>query len=237
VSATNTPSSPQLPPPGWYPDPLTMGQQRYWDGAAWTDQVAPPTPPPQIGYQPHQPASYPARFGATTADGVPLAGWWSRVGGLLIDSLVMGVVVSVAGTPFSDSISVGLEAWLEDAIRAIEAGGVMPLYTDPQYGLVSPLMSLMLLSLAINLIYSTGLQIWKGGTLGMLALGLRVVPVGHGRQHDGLPLGVAIVRNIAYQVIGALLILPLINVLLPLFNAKRQTLHDMIARTQVVKIR
>jgi len=64
-----------------------------------------------------------------------------------------------------------------------------------------------------------------------------VVPVGHGRQHDGLPLGVAIVRNIAYQVIGALLILPLVNVLLPLFNAKRQTLHDMIARTQVVKIR
>jgi len=27
------------PPEGWYDDPQVPGQQRYWDGAAWTDQV------------------------------------------------------------------------------------------------------------------------------------------------------------------------------------------------------
>ena len=26
---------------GWYEDPQVAGQQRYWDGAAWTDEVAP----------------------------------------------------------------------------------------------------------------------------------------------------------------------------------------------------
>jgi Protein of unknown function (DUF2510) len=32
----------QPPPPGWYPDPdQPQVQQRYWDGAAWTDQRAP----------------------------------------------------------------------------------------------------------------------------------------------------------------------------------------------------
>ena len=28
-------------PPGWYPDPQAPGYQRYWDGAQWTQHVAP----------------------------------------------------------------------------------------------------------------------------------------------------------------------------------------------------
>ena len=30
--------------PGWYPDPDLPDQQRYWDGAAWTEQRRPPEP-------------------------------------------------------------------------------------------------------------------------------------------------------------------------------------------------
>jgi hypothetical protein len=33
-----TPPPPHQPPPGWYPDPT--GQQRYWNGQAWKDEVA-----------------------------------------------------------------------------------------------------------------------------------------------------------------------------------------------------
>lgn len=29
-------------PPGWYPDPGSAGQYRWWDGNAWTAHVAPP---------------------------------------------------------------------------------------------------------------------------------------------------------------------------------------------------
>lgn len=30
---------------GWYRDPRMAGTQRYWDGSAWTDNVAPLPPP------------------------------------------------------------------------------------------------------------------------------------------------------------------------------------------------
>ncbi len=46
----------QNPPAGWHPDPNTPGQQRYWDGQAWTEQtqsasMPPPPGAPQGGYR------------------------------------------------------------------------------------------------------------------------------------------------------------------------------------------
>lgn len=42
-----------LPPAGWYADPERAGQERYWDGQAWTDERRPtasvPPPPPASG--------------------------------------------------------------------------------------------------------------------------------------------------------------------------------------------
>ena len=39
------------PPAGWYEDPAKAGQQRYWDGFAWTNDVRDPKPwePPAEG--------------------------------------------------------------------------------------------------------------------------------------------------------------------------------------------
>jgi len=43
-------------PAGWYPDPSAPGQERYWDGAAWTDAQRPtggyPPPPPPVAPPP-----------------------------------------------------------------------------------------------------------------------------------------------------------------------------------------
>jgi hypothetical protein len=41
-------SAQAAPPPGWYPDPANAAARRYWDGSAWTQQIAAgvqPTPP------------------------------------------------------------------------------------------------------------------------------------------------------------------------------------------------
>jgi hypothetical protein len=42
-------SAPVVVPAGWYLDPAVPGTQRWWDGASWTEQVAPAAPvvPPQ----------------------------------------------------------------------------------------------------------------------------------------------------------------------------------------------
>lgn len=36
----------QMPAPGWYPDPTSPGQRRYWDGRGWTNNTAPGAVPP-----------------------------------------------------------------------------------------------------------------------------------------------------------------------------------------------
>ncbi len=38
-------------PPGWYQDPQTQGQQRYWDGQAWSAATAPGAASPPLGQQ------------------------------------------------------------------------------------------------------------------------------------------------------------------------------------------
>jgi len=40
-------TDPQLPPPGWYPEPSGAEGQRWWDGTRWTDYATPLAPPPQ----------------------------------------------------------------------------------------------------------------------------------------------------------------------------------------------
>lgn len=52
--AARRPSPPPTPPPvpkvqpGWYPHPTMVNTQRYWDGARWTDHIAPGAPRPPV---------------------------------------------------------------------------------------------------------------------------------------------------------------------------------------------
>ena len=68
-------------PAGWYDDPEQPGQQRYWDGNAWTEHRAPgtaaPTPPPAAAPAPTPPpagppAPTPPPAAAAATAGAPL---------------------------------------------------------------------------------------------------------------------------------------------------------------------
>jgi len=55
-------------PRGWFPDPNDARQWRYWDGSAWTEQIAPRAPQPEQ-MAPPQPAPWTAPSG-TVAGGM-----------------------------------------------------------------------------------------------------------------------------------------------------------------------
>ena len=68
---------------------------------------------------------------------------------------------------------------------------------------------------------------------------LKVVPLDEGRSTSRLGWSTVVVRALLWVLPGALSlrILTVADVLLPLWHPKRQTLHDLAARTQVVRTR
>jgi uncharacterized RDD family membrane protein YckC len=90
------------------------------------------------------------------------------------------------------------------------------------------------------MLYHVGFLRWKSATPGKLLCGLRVVPVDHGRDPGPLPWNSIIIRAAVWvlpSISAFLSFVTFIDVLFPLWNPKRQALHDIVAKTQVVRPR
>ncbi len=62
-------------PAGWYPDPSQAGQQRYWDGTAWTEHVQPDAATAAAPATPAAPAAPAApAYGAAATEPIAPAG-------------------------------------------------------------------------------------------------------------------------------------------------------------------
>lgn len=89
------PQSASGPSPGWYPDPGDAGQQRYWDGQAWTTWTAPLGEVSQTAASNDEPPARPARavYGQPSGSwGFGDVGWFVLVA---IGAVVLSVVVIV----------------------------------------------------------------------------------------------------------------------------------------------
>jgi uncharacterized RDD family membrane protein YckC len=245
-------------PAGWYPDPQqpTPGmplQQRYWDGQAWTPHVAPvdpddpqptyPVQPAGAGYQPYAAApAYATR--PTTPDGVPLAGWWHRVGASLIDFLILSGIVGLLALPFVRDVLSAFGDYFDAAMTAAENGTPTPSTTAFESEINGALLAIAAIGFVVSFGYTVAFLMWKQATPGKLAVGLRI----RLRERPELPLSAVILRwGTQYGAPGLLGLVPFVSflatlfsfldVLWPLWDDKNQAIHDKVAKTNVVRIR
>ena len=252
VGSPPVPPGRHAAPGGWYADPVDPARERYWDGWQWsrntrpregTPYAPPPAvvgPPPgypaQAGYPVQRPhPSYPV---ATTADGVRLAGWWWRALAAVIDSLIISAVVAVLAFPIWQRMYAALTVYLQAVIDAQQSGGPPPTLDPTDLFPLGDQMIVTAVSLGIGMVYHVAFLRWKGATPGKLICGLRVVPVDHGRHPGPLEWNAVGIRSAIWVLPGINSLLALFTVLdalFPLWQPKRQALHDLAARTQVVR--
>lgn len=142
-----------------------------------------------------------------------LASRWARLGAALIDSLIMGLLIAPA-------------LFLLGFFDQLEAGAEPGLMWQLQVGLIGTLVWL-----AVNIKF----LIAKGQTVGKKLLKIRIVTLSgeYADPKSALLPRYAFYIGIGYiPVIGS--ILSLINVLF-VFRADKRCIHDLIAKTKVVK--
>ena len=233
---------------GWYADPWQQPGQppavRWWDGAQWTSRAQLAAPPGATAYQKPAP---------TTPDGAVLAGWWPRVGAVLLDGLILLPVFVLVSLPFWGDLADAYGDWWREFTDALDAGTDPPSGAELQDRLSSTLLALGLVSAAVNLVYYVAFLAWKRATPGKMIVGIRV----RRRESDDLPLSTILVRWVATygpyllalvlvalvdSTLGALTglitwlgqIYLLVDGAWPLWDPRRQALHDKAARTNVV---
>lgn len=251
-------------PQGWYPDPVDVRRERYWDGWSWsrnTRQSEQPGPQPSSGqgipssgphhpyrHAPHQAGLYQGAAQqvpgavARTADGVPIAGWGWRFLAAVLDLIVVSIIANIFSIPIFITMLPAINRWLDETVAAGRRGSSMPPPLDPN-ALMSTNDQIMitLILIAVGLVYFGLFWRFRSASLGHLVCGLRIVPVDHGHSREPLTWGSAVIRALVWWVplsVGSVLwIFAIANMLFPLGNVRRQAIHDLAAKTQIVKIK
>lgn len=218
-------------PAAWHPDPHVPGQQRYWDGTTWTEHVAPLLAPSPTGGKPS----------GFTPDGQALAGWGRRLAAAILDGVILLPISVLAALPFWSELVGVYRDFFDESLDASAAGRPAPSPMDVQGEVLGTTVAIALVGLAVNFVYVVGFLAWKQATPGKLALGLRV----RRRETPGhLPLGVILRRWGAVAGPSLLGVVPfvgtigsvylLLDGLWPLWDGRRQAIHDKAAGTNVV---
>lgn len=191
----------------------------------------PPVPPagggqpPPPGYQPPPPPGYqppPQQPYASTPQVSPwgqYAGWWSRVGASILDGLL---AFAIGVVPLGIGAVLAFKDAETDPITGEITGGV-----DPLGIVIMGLGVLAVIAFALwNVVFRQGR---KGQTVGKSVLGIQVVKEETGQF---IGAGMSFLRAILNSILGNACFL---NYLWPLWDNKKQTWHDMIVKSVVLK--
>lgn len=209
------------PAPGWYPDPAGSGGERYWDGEGWSHVT--------------RPASIPVNPIPMARVSTPVyASWWARVGAHLVDGLLLAVPAYLLINALAPGAYETVLAWLEQVTLHLQSGRteLPPEPTEAMEALARGGLATHILAV----IYHTAFVAWRGASLGKMLLRIKVVPATEPEAAKP-DLRRAFFRAGVMEVlsIGYLVLVGLVSFLLPLFTPQKQTLHDMVAGTVVIK--
>jgi len=138
----------------------------------------------------------------------PFAGWWSRVGGYLIDFIILAVIaVIIAGI-----------------VAAVAGGDAFRVVWYVVW---------IVLDIAYPALTMGRSGEHNGQTLGHQALGIRVIK----QDGSPVSAGFGIVRQflVLGLLMGICFIVQIVNLLWPLWDERNQALHDKVVSTFVVR--
>lgn len=148
------------------------------------------------------------------------AGFWKRFAAYLIDSIVIGIVAMIILLPFFVVMGFGIAmtAMSEDAEQVIPA----------VIGAIIGYFFIILLAIVGQWLYFALMESSRHqGTLGKMALGIKVTDIAGNRLSFGRASGRYFAKIISGMTMG-------IGYLIAAFTEKKQALHDMIAGCLVV---
>jgi uncharacterized RDD family membrane protein YckC len=190
---------------------------------------APPPPPPAAASGPPAfPAGGQISGGDPSTSGqAPYATWGIRVGGYLIDTVIFLVVLVILLILFRHSTA------LEVHLMARRGNGTQRRHISTVPFLVTGV---------LYIVYGTVLcGSSRGQTVGMAAVGLRAVraetfgTLGYGRAlARAVVEGVLRLVELLFVLLG---VIWLLDMLFPLWDSRRQTLHDKVAGSVVLRLR
>lgn len=170
--------------------------------------------------------------GPSTADDVALASFGRRFLATILDSLLVSFVAS-AVLPFfvhdfQNRAFAGMQEWYTQLVT-----GQSAMSADLTHLIVITTYA----QIAATMVYGlVTLSLWSR-TLGQRVVGIAVCPADKGKEKVGWLQ--AIPRTLLWAVLslgpGYLVLIQMVSVSLVLWHPRRQTLPDLIARTQVVR--
>lgn len=181
----------------------------------------PPPPPPAYSAQPQSGAPFPMNY----------ATWVDRVIAALIDlAIVAGVLIVLSLIFGGAAVGLGGLSGLADQSNNPEAAGALAgLSCLGCFGMV---VMPLLVYFAIGIWNKVWLPAKRGYSIGQGVMKLRIV----GPEGNLVPLGTLAIRLLITVAFGFVPFLPLLDLLWPLWDDRRQTLHDKAVNTYVVKV-
>ena len=180
--------------------------------------------PSQQPAQPAQPAGT-----AMGPGGQPLAEWWKRLVAAIIDGVILGIPANIiGGLLFGGMFAATAPRFDPETGQVVGGAGFFA-------GLLAAWGAFLIAYLIFTAAYYIYLHSSRGQTVGKMAMKIKVVDMETGELipygRAGIRWGVQQALAIVTCGIGALL-----DGLWPLWDAKRQAIHDKPANTVVVDI-